>query len=79
MKTTVEIPYALFRRAKSAAADRAVPLRELISEALADKLSPNQAEDRPWMKSFGKLKALRNESARINRLIKEEFENIEVI
>ena len=77
MKTTVEIPDALFRRAKSAAADRGVPLRELISEALADKLSPNRAEDRRWMKSFGKLKAVRKESARINRRIEEAFENIE--
>ena len=39
MKTTIEIPDALFRRAKSAAAERGVPLRELVSEALADKLA----------------------------------------
>jgi hypothetical protein len=77
MKTTVEIPDALFRRAKSAAAERGIPLRELISEALADKLSRNRTEDRPWMNSFGKLKAVRKESARINRVIEEEFEIIE--
>lgn len=39
LKTTIEIPDALFRRAKSAAAERGVPLRALVSEALADKLA----------------------------------------
>ncbi len=29
------------------------------------------------MASFGKLRALREESARINRIIEEEFERIE--
>src|SRR5438046_8804990 len=38
MKTTLEIPDAIFRRAKSVAAERGIPLRALISEALADKL-----------------------------------------
>lgn len=36
-----------------------------------------EADERPWMASFGKLKALRNESARINRIIDNEFEKIE--
>jgi hypothetical protein len=77
MKTTLEIPDALFRRAKSAAAERGIPLRELVSEALADKLRVNRIEERPWMKSFGKLRAFRKETARINRIIEEEFEQIE--
>ena len=38
MKTTLEIPDPLFRRAKSAAAERGIPLRALVTEALADKL-----------------------------------------
>jgi predicted transcriptional regulator len=38
MKTTIEIPLAVFRRAKSVAAERGIPLRALITEALADKL-----------------------------------------
>jgi hypothetical protein len=77
MKTTVEIPDALFRRAKSAAAERGIPLRELISEALVDKLKPGRTKDTPWMNSFGRLKALRKESAHILRVIEEEFETIE--
>jgi hypothetical protein len=77
MKTTLEIPDALFRKAKSAAAERGIPFRELVSEAIADKLRANRAQETPWMRSFGKLRAMRKESARINRIIDEEFENIE--
>jgi hypothetical protein len=77
MKTTVEIPDALFRRAKSAAAERGIPLRALVSEALAEKLRTNGGQDRPWMKTFGKLRGLRKETARINRIMEQEFGQIE--
>ena len=77
MKTTIEIPDLLFRRAKSAAAERGIPLRELVSEALADKLRPQGTEDRPWMKTFGRLRGLHKETARINRIIEAEFGQIE--
>ena len=68
VKTTLEIPDALFRRAKSAAAEKGIPLRELVSEALAERLRC-PAQDKPWMKAFGELRGLRKESARINRII----------
>lgn len=77
MKTTLEIPDALFRRAKSAAAEHGIPLRELISEALAEKLRGCGTEDRPWLKTFGKLRGLRKETARISRIIQEEFSQVE--
>jgi hypothetical protein len=77
MKTTLEIPDAIFRRAKSVAAERGIPLRALISEALADKLRADHSRDKPWMTAFGKLRHLRKETARINRVIEEEFEQIE--
>ena len=77
MKTTFEIPDALFRRAKSEAAERGIPLRVLVSEALADKLRPPGSQDKPWMKTFGKLRSLRKETARINRIIEKEFGQIE--
>jgi hypothetical protein len=77
MKTTLEIPDALFRRAKSAAADQGIPFRELVSEALAEKLRVRDRGDKPWMQSFGKLRSLRGENARINRIIEEAFERIE--
>jgi hypothetical protein len=77
MKTTLEIPDALFRRAKSAAAEQGIPLRELVSEALTEKLRGSGRENKPWLKAFGKLRSLHKESARINTIIEEEFGKIE--
>lgn len=78
MKTTLEIPDAIFRRAKSVAAERGIPFRALVSEALADKLRAQSHRDsKPWMKTFGKLRHLHRETARINRIIEEEFSQIE--
>jgi len=77
MKTTLELPDALFRRAKSAAAQRGIAFRELVSEALSEKLTSRDAGERPWMRSFGGLKTLRKESARIDRIVRQEFDRIE--
>ncbi len=78
VKTTLEIPDAVFRRAKSVAAWRGIPLRELVTEAVKDKLAEaDKAADKPWMAAFGKLRRLRKETARINRRIEEEFEQVE--
>jgi len=81
MKTTLEIPDALFKRAKSAAAEQGIPLRELVSQlvsqALAERLQARGPADKPWLKSFGKLRGLGIETARINRRIEEEFGRID--
>jgi hypothetical protein len=77
VKTTLEIPDSIFRRAKSVAAERGIPLRALISEALAEKLRADNGSGKPWMSGFGKLRHLRRETAKINRIIAEEFEHIE--
>jgi hypothetical protein len=78
MKTTLEIPDPLFRRAKSAAAEKGIPLRELVSEALAERLRRPPVQAKPWMKTFGKLRGLRKETARVDRIIQEEFDRIEI-
>jgi len=79
MKTTLEIPDAVFRRAKSAAAERGIPLREFVTEAVRAKLvAETKAVEKPWMAAFGKLRHLRKETARINRIIEEEFEQIDL-
>ena len=77
MKPTLEIPDAIFRRAKSVAAELGIPLRALITEALADKLRSENGHSKPWMAAFGKPRHLRRETAKINRIIEEEFEQIE--
>ena len=78
MKTTLEIPDHIFRRAKSAAAERGIPLREFVTEAVKDKLAANVAGEKPWIKFMGKLKHLHRETERINHLIEEDFEKIDV-
>jgi hypothetical protein len=78
VKTTLEIPDRIFRRAKSAAADRGIPLREFVTEAVSDKLATDaKAGEAPWMAAFGKLRHLRKETAKINRTIEEEFEQVD--
>ena len=78
MKTTLEIPDAIFRRAKTVAAERGIPLRALVSEALMDKLrAQGDSNRKPWMKTFGTLRHLRKETARINQIIEKEFDQIE--
>lgn len=78
MKTTLEIPDPIFRRAKARAAKRGVPLRQFVSEAVEDKLrAESPASRRPWLTLAGKLGHLRRESARINARIEKEFEVIE--
>ena len=80
MKTTLEIPDQVFRRAKARAAERGQALREFVTEALQDKLSSRSARttDRaPWMSGFGKLRRLRRETARVQRVIDRDLDVIE--
>jgi hypothetical protein len=78
MKTTLEIPDAIVRRAKSVAAARGLSLDELVTEAVKDKLATEaKAGEKPWLKLAGKLKHLHKETLRINALIEENFERID--
>ena len=79
MKTTLEIPDHIFRLAKSAAAERGIPLREFVTEAMKDKLAADaKTGEKPWVKHMGKLRHLHRETERINRLIEKHFEKIDV-
>lgn len=78
MKTTLEIPDAIFRRAKSKAAAQGVPLRQFVTEAVEEKLEKaSLQQEKPWLKHFGKLKHLRKETKRINKFIEATFEKID--
>ena len=78
MKTTLEIPDLLFRRAKSVAAQRGIPLRQFVTEAVQDKLSAGSGPSpKPWMRHLGKLRHLRKETGQINKRIEEAFEQID--
>lgn len=81
MKTTVEIPDPLFRKAKSTAAESGQSLKELVSEALQEKLAARapkaRASEPEWMRGFGKLRRLRKETQRIQARIDKQFEVVE--
>jgi hypothetical protein len=78
MKTTLEIPDPVFRKAKVKAAERGIPLRQFVTEAVEEKLAAAPATAaKPWMKAFGKLRHLHKETQRIDRLIEKEFGQIE--
>jgi hypothetical protein len=78
VKTTLEIPDALFRRAKSRAAESGQTLKQLVSEALQEKLATGTGTagfaEPAWMEGFGKLRRLRKETERIQARVAEAFE-----
>jgi hypothetical protein len=76
MKTTLEIPDFLFRRAKSLAAERGIPLRQFVTEAVQEKLKVT-SQEKPWMKHVGKLKHLRKENREVEKRVNEAFEQID--
>jgi hypothetical protein len=82
MKTTIELPETLFRRAKSMAAHEGVTLKQLLTEALESRLDARtnlrNGKARPkWMRAYGALRHLRHERKAIERAIESEFEKIE--
>jgi hypothetical protein len=78
MKTTLEIPDAVFRRAKARAAQRGIPLRQFVTEAVEEKLrTASRPGKDPWPGLAIQLQHLRHETSRIHKLIEDEFEQIE--
>jgi hypothetical protein len=87
MKTTVEIPDALFRKAKATAAERGVSLKGLLTDAVREYLNRSGDSSKSklsapapppvWMSAFGGLRNLHKETKRINRVLEQEFERIE--
>jgi len=81
VKTTIEIPDRLFRKAKATAAERGQSLKDLVAEALQEKLGggtgPAQPAEPEWMAGFGGLRRLSGETRRLQATIDEAFETIE--
>lgn len=83
MKTTVELPDALFRQAKAVASARGTTLKLFFTEAVEEQLRRSskgnggaESGDPPWMADFGALADLSDETDRILKLIEEEFERV---
>jgi hypothetical protein len=80
VKTTVELPDPLFRKAKAAAAEQGKSLKQFFTEAVTDHLrrdAPPLGNAEPWRVAFGELRHLHRENRRIERIIEEEFEKID--
>jgi hypothetical protein len=75
VRVTLEIPDAIHRRAKSRAAEQGISLRQFITEAVAERLQDTSRNSpRLWMRHFGKLRQLRTETRRINKIIEDAFD-----
>ena len=78
MKTTLEIPDPTLRRAKATASALGVPLREYVTQAVEEKLAlGSKRPGKPWLECAGELAHLHKETMRIQKIIDEEFEQIE--
>ena len=82
MKTTLEIPDAIFRKAKASAAERGIPLRQFVTEAMEEKITaPTSVADSAalpaWMSGFGGLADLHEETRRIDSIVRAEFQILE--
>ena len=80
VKTTLEIPESLFRKVKAIAARQGRTLKQLVQEALTEKIARvdgARSQKKPWMVLAGGLKHLHTENRRIERVIEAEFGNIE--
>lgn len=78
MKTRLEIPDPTFRKAKASAGALRIPLREFVTQAVEEKLSlGSKRPGKPWLECAGELAHLHKETKRIQKLIDQEFEQIE--
>jgi hypothetical protein len=78
VKTTIDIPDGLFKKAKATAAIRGESLKELIREALEMRLAavpPPHTDRSGWRSVFGLAEPKSVEA--INRIVSEELEQID--
>jgi hypothetical protein len=79
VKTTVELPDELFRRAKAMAATQGMSMKTLLSEAVEERLrrDGSRPTEPAWKALAGALAPLRKETRRINALIDDEFGHVD--
>ncbi len=77
MKTTLDMPDALYRKVKVYAAARGLTVRQVVTQALSGHIASSSripAGEPAWMKVFGK--APRGAAEEINRIIEAGCERI---
>jgi hypothetical protein len=78
VKTTIEIPDALFRQAKAAAALRAESLKDFVTAALWAHVESQEAQkpkELGWRSVFGMARP--EEVAEVERIVAEELERVD--
>jgi hypothetical protein len=79
VKTTLEIPDALFRKAKSTAAQHGQTLKQFFTDAVREKLADTggvKTATPPWMRFFGAGKKYGDSIREIDREIEQVFEQV---
>jgi hypothetical protein len=79
VKTTIELPDALFRSAKAHAAREGLSLKIFFEKAVTSQLRRGaEPEAAPtWRRSFGKLKDIKAATREVQRVVDHEFSRIE--
>jgi predicted nucleotide-binding protein len=79
MKTTLELPDSLFRRAKATAARRGQTMATFVTSAVEAKLAADEvaAREKPWMEFAGILQDERAESQRILQKVEDACEKVD--
>jgi hypothetical protein len=78
MKTTLELPDSLLQEAQAVASRNGLALGAFVADAIQSKLrAASDTLTQPWMKHFGSLRHLHSESERIEKIISDEFEQID--
>ena len=78
MKTTMELPDALFTTVKIALASEGISMKECLTHAILMRLKMRQEPiEKPWLKAFGGLKDLDKENRKLDRLIADEFGQVD--
>jgi len=79
MKTTLEIPDAVYRRSKSVAALRGESLKDFVNDAIRAHLErvegSSDGVQSGWRRVFGKASA--EIVAEVDRTVEEEFESVD--
>lgn len=79
MKTTIELPDALFRSAKAHAAQEGLSLKIFFEKAVTSQLrrKPETTAAPAWRRSFGKLKDIKAATREVQKVVDREFSRIE--
>jgi len=75
MKTTVELPDDLLRRAKAQAALQGRSMKDLLTRALREHLDDAPRDRQGWRRAFGRARP--DQVAEVDAVVAEELETLD--